>query len=288
MKIQFSATKLFWGNNLDELENHHLNPLADKLAHNLEELGLYPERESLLRAPVANLHYSKNILLQNGVSTDEIIHHINKMETSGRFNKQSTRYKGGGIGVNIFNQSFSFSMYDKVPEVTAVSPGLLNGFAELPEVLRLEARLENKQKLNNTFTQLDLGNNPTFQEVFDSEKSRQVVTHYWQELVAPQAVLVTDTQMSANGLIRQIMRGMPEIKINLAIKLAGLVVSGRTPGGLSELRTIVLQHANISSWYRLHRQIKEVSAVLETDQDAWWEQIETQLAEYESLSLIEN
>ena len=288
MKIQFSAPKLFWGNNLDELEDHHANPLADKLKLNLAELGLNPVRESLLRAPVANLHYSKNILLTNDMTTAEVIGHIGKIQASGRFNKQSNRYKRGGVGINIFNQSFSFSMYDKVAEVMIDSPELLTGLAEVPQVLRLEARLENKSKLNNTFNKLDLGSSPTFQEVFDSEKSRQVVTHYWQELVAPQAALVTETNISANTIIRQIMRSKPDAKVHTVLKLTALALTGRAPGGLSELRTIVLHHAKKNTWYRLHRQIKEVSQVLETEEGVWWEQIETQLAEYESLSLIEN
>jgi hypothetical protein len=288
VKVQFSAPKLFWGNNLDELENCHAIPVAQKLKVALANMGLTPNRDALLRAQVKNLHYSKNILLGNGYTANEVIQTIGRIQSGGRLQKRESQYNRNGSGVNLFNKSFGFSIYDKIPELGPELIGLLQQNGTAPQVMRLEARLINKYKINHTFEKLDLGQNPTLLEVFDSEKSRQVVTHFWQELVAPQMALVTQTDESPNSIIQTLIRTIPDITIHKAIKVTSLILAGRATGGLSELRTIVLSQKNWRTWARLYKDIKEASQALEAQEDNWWEQIETQLAEYESLSLIEN
>ena len=288
IKMQFSVAKLFWGNNLNELENSHLLPVASKLQERLIEMGLRPSREVLLRASVVNLHYSKNILLEHGHVTSQVIQHLNRIQAGGRLQKRNMQYARGGSGINLYNKSFCFSIYDKLEEVESTLEVPLDSEGRKLEVLRLEARLENKDKLNHIFEKLDIGHNPTFQEVFDSEKSRRVVTHIWQTLVAPQAALVTDSDDTANDIIQKIMRHIPNITLHKAIKVTSMVMSARTPGGLSELKTIVLNHKNQRMWARLYQEIKEANQAMETEETDWWQQVETQLAEYEPLALIEN
>lgn len=288
VKIQFSAAKLFWGNNLNELENHHAIPVSKALQQSLVRMGLKPNREALLRAEVASLHYSKNIVLGNGYTTAEVIQDISRIQSGGRLQKRNSQYYKGGLGTNLYNNSFSFSVYDKIAEIKHETPELLVQLESSLAVMRLEVRLETKQKINHVFSELDLGQNPTFQEVFDVEKSRQVVTHCWQKLIAPQIVLVSQTGESANSIIQKLLRGLPDATLHKAIKVASLVLSGRAAGGLSELRTIVLNHGKQRTWYRLYKEIKEASQILEAEETGWWEQVETQLAEYEALSLIEN
>lgn len=288
VKIQFSAPKLFWGNNLDELDTCHAIPVAQKLKLALVNMGLNPNRDALLRAQVKTLHYSKNILLENGYTTNEVIQSISRMQSGGRLQKRDSQYGRDGSGVNLFNKSFGFSIYDKISELEAELVEQLKQNGQLPQVMRLEARMVNMYKINHTFNKLDLGQNPTLQEVFDSEKSRRVVTHFWQELIAPQMALVTQTGESPNSIIQTLLRTIPDITVHKAIKVASMVLSGRNTGGLSELRTIVLSQKNQRTWSRLYKEIKEASGALEAQEDTWWEQIESQLAEYESLSLIEN
>ena len=100
--------------------------------------------------------------------------------------------------------------------------------------------------------------------------------------------LVTQTGESPNSIIQTLLRTIPDITIHKAIKVTSLILAGRATGGLSELRTIVLSQKNWRTWARLYKDIKEASQALQAQEDNWWEQIETQLAEYESLSLIEN
>lgn len=287
-RIQFSAPKLLWGNNLDELNNCHAIPVAKRLRSSLQNMGMNPTWERLLRAQVVTLHYSKNILLEDGYTANEVIQYISRIQSGGRLQKRDSQYNRNGSGVNLYNKSFGFSIYDKVAELDPPLRELIEQHGTKPQVIRLEARLNKRQKINHTFEKLELGLDPSLQEAFDSEKSRQVVTHFWQELIEPQVAVVTQTGESANSIVQKLLRGMPDITIHTAVKRTGLVLSGRATGGLSELRTIVLDRKSYRTWQRMYQEIKEANLLLEEQEETWWNQIETQLAEYESLSIIEN
>lgn len=61
--ITFSAPKLIFGNNFNELENHHLGLVCERLSQRLRDMGIFVSPKTLQTANVSQIHYSKNFLL---------------------------------------------------------------------------------------------------------------------------------------------------------------------------------------------------------------------------------
>ena len=63
LKIEFSAPKMLFGNNFDELTDSDFPNLLTKLKRTLKEMGVFILEDHLTSAPVSAIHFSKNIPL---------------------------------------------------------------------------------------------------------------------------------------------------------------------------------------------------------------------------------
>ena len=61
VRIQFSAPKLLYNNNLDELEEVEFPMIVSALHDRLERLGIRMKRQDLESAAVTSVHYGRNI-----------------------------------------------------------------------------------------------------------------------------------------------------------------------------------------------------------------------------------
>src|SRR3989344_5261555 len=66
IKIEFSAPKLIFNNNFDELEDNDFDLVVSTLYKRLKDMGYRVWSNVLTKAPVSAIHYSKNILLKDG------------------------------------------------------------------------------------------------------------------------------------------------------------------------------------------------------------------------------
>ena len=62
LRIEFSAPKLVFGNNFDELETRDFATVLIALHHALGGMGICVSRNVLRKARISAIHYSKNIL----------------------------------------------------------------------------------------------------------------------------------------------------------------------------------------------------------------------------------
>jgi len=77
LKIELSLPKLLFGNNFDELQYKDFLPITEKLVDILKQMGVITTAETLAQAPVAAIHYSKNISLTDDSTP---YHYINKIK----------------------------------------------------------------------------------------------------------------------------------------------------------------------------------------------------------------
>lgn len=287
VKIEFSAPKLFWGNNVNELNDRDFLPVVLTLQQRLQEMGFNPSLLSLTQAVAIKVHYGKNFVLRNGYTAQGVIRDIRRISQSQRLIKTANEYPGQGTSINLHNKSFGLSIYDKRSEISAETLSQLARYGPFPEVLRIEARLEKLRVLNQMYEKLGFKSDPTFAEVFDAEKSRRIVTHYWQQLIRPQIALISDTDEAPVAIFERLLQLDPDQSVHGAIKMTSLIMMARSPGGLSDFRSALTHKMNPRSWYRLHAKLKDLSALLATSSKlTWWDQIEEQLAEFEALSII--
>ncbi len=76
LAIEFSAPKLLFGNNFDELMDSNFPAVIDKLETVLKTMGIRVFHELMLAAPVSAIHYSKNIPLTDGTTPHYLINKI--------------------------------------------------------------------------------------------------------------------------------------------------------------------------------------------------------------------
>ncbi len=85
MKVEFSAPKLLYGNNLDELEEVDFGPVVNKLKNRMEEMGIKVYTSFIENAKISAFHPSKNIPLSKGYTSTLAIKELNKVNLNGRF-----------------------------------------------------------------------------------------------------------------------------------------------------------------------------------------------------------
>lgn len=183
--ITFSAPKLIFGNNFNELENHHLEPVCERLSQRLRDMGIFVSSKTLQNADVSQIHYSKNFLLL-GQPIGEVFGILRKARPpynkSYRYERYSS-YTGGGQSVYIYTKQHGLCFYDKKAE-NRKNKGIPNELYadawQLPkaiDVLRMESRCGNPANIRKTLTRVGLPvpKPLTLKALFNSDISQAVL-----------------------------------------------------------------------------------------------------------------
>ena len=73
LKIEFSAPKLLFKNNFDELNDDDFDLVIETLLLRLNEMGVETRKEFLINAHIQKIDYSKNIILDEHITCSMII-----------------------------------------------------------------------------------------------------------------------------------------------------------------------------------------------------------------------
>jgi len=205
LKIEFSAPKLLFGNNFEELENNNFEAVILKLHQKLEEMGILIDVEKLKFAQVTGVHFGKNIILKNATSS-LVINTIKKLDISRRLDSGDTDYRNEGQAIRYHTNSYELTFYDKMKDleqakITEKRATEKDNLIQLElftkeeilknEVLRMEVRLNTKKKLREIFIKNNYNlKNPTFHSIFNVELSRLILNYFWQEYIVPSLNIV--------------------------------------------------------------------------------------------------
>lgn len=96
VRIEYSAPKLIFLNNLEELEENDFNKVIETLQERLQVMGIVVTKSILENASVSSVHFSKNILLQDGYTANYIISEMNKVDLRKYFDFAKTRFINDG------------------------------------------------------------------------------------------------------------------------------------------------------------------------------------------------
>lgn len=288
--IEFSAAKMAFGNNLDELDEGMLDDVLDELCARLVRMGLQPRKRALKYAKVMKIDYSKNFIFIGGHTAANAISHMNRANVSRRLKHAKIVYRNGGMHMSARTKSYSVELYDKVAELKHdLGVGVLEKLGLAHNVLRLEVRLANRAKVNRLFDKLAFGKDPTFKEAFSMETSRAVLSHYWNEIIARDASVLYTAPMSPKEMLRQILRVRPLIQAKRAMALVGLVLLARDGGGMDELRSMLVPRLKSRSWSPIPLELRELSRDLgEMPREDWYIQLERQLRDFVPVRLLTN
>ncbi|MFH1564328.1 MAG: hypothetical protein ABIC82_00560, partial [bacterium] len=180
LQIQFSAPKLLFNNNLDELGQENFNCAVNILNDRLLSMGvkLY-SKEVIENANVIAFHPSKNIPLTQGYTAVFAIKELAKINISKKFDVDTKDYRNGGQSLQLYTNSHSMVFYDKINDLnkeknraidkdqTPQQKDIFNFIKEQQprlEILRLEIRLSKKRKMDEILEKVGHAPNPTFKD----------------------------------------------------------------------------------------------------------------------------
>jgi len=294
IKIEFSAPKLIYENNLDELIDDQFNMVAIALQNRLREKGVIISIDDLVNAEARSVHYSKNIELQNGYTSQYVLGELGKINLNKRFDMTRARYINDGQSLYAYTKAHSLVIYDKIADL-ARSPKRaidreqtlyqLSLFDDLKrstqEILRIEARLSEKRKMNSLFEKLGFPKNPTFRDVFSTQKSKAILLYYWDTMITKNGLMLFAHAPTNKDLLRQIITSRKKMKGKQAIYLAGLILLARDGNGLRELRSVLSRKIDDRTWYRIMDDLNMIALDLKKLKPReWYDQVFEAISDY--------
>ncbi len=202
LKIELSLPKLFYGNNFQELKGKDLQPLLQKLSDTLSQMEVIVDPADLARAPVVALHYSKNIILKDGLTPYHYISKIKESNIKISLDLNQTDYRNEGHSFKWHCNSYEVVFYDKIKDLEKANQSekravekdntiQLELFSKLRkkkklEVLRMEIRLNKRAKMKQLFTKLGIKSDLSLKSLFKPKLSKKVLLHYLDEIKSSQ------------------------------------------------------------------------------------------------------
>jgi hypothetical protein len=296
VRMEFSAPKLLYLNNLEELEDKDFPVIIETLQDRLREMGVVINKNILEEASVSSVHYSKNILLEDGYTVNHLINEMNKVNLRKSFDFTRSRYINDGQSLYAHTSAHELVIYDKIADLGKTKKRAMDKdqtlyqrslFAELKkegkmsEIVRFEIRLNQKQKMNQTLEKLGYKKNSNFKEVFSSEISKKVINQYWKTLIKDENLGIFSLQISIKDIIRILFLADTKLKPKQAVYLTGLFMLCKDENGMRELRSIISKRSLDRTWYRIANDIRIASELITKNKVRNWVlQIDKALEDY--------
>lgn len=272
VRIEFSAPKLLYLNNLDELQDDDFPKVIDVLQERLKLMGVRVLRPILENAQISSVHFSKNIPLEDGYTSNHIISELNKINLRKSFDFTRSRYINDGQSLYAHTTAHQMVIYDKIADLNkdkkrAIDKDQplyqrslfdqLTQDKERQEIIRIEIRLNHKQKLNKLLTDLGYKPNPVFKQIFNTQLSKKVVTDYWERLVKKRNLGLFSMSQSPKDILQTLFLADKKMKPKQAVYLLGLHLLSKDENGMRQLRTIISKRSHDRTWYRVAKEIQQ-------------------------------
>jgi len=297
LKIEFSIPKLLYGNNFDELTDTDFPAIIQKLKAVLKEMGVYLFEKNLINAPVSSVHYSKNIALTDYTTPYTYLEQLTKLNINKRLDTNRTDFRNEGHSFKYRANSFEIVFYDKIKDLqqakmsekraeekdNALQLGLFDILTQRKplEVLRVEIRLNKRQKISQILKKVDKEVEPTFSNIFNQDTAKKVLLYYINEIEEAYPPLLNYQYDSPKKFFTGFLTINPKVKLTLALKMLGLRVL-LDEIGAREFREMTKRYGN-PVWYSLNKEMKNLSNV---DEPSVFSLLRKQITDFEPLKLL--
>jgi len=272
LRIEFSAPKLIFGNNFDEVTENDFGRIITTLLEKLSFMGISINRAILEQAPVSAIHYCKNIPLLDGSTPYHFINKMRQANISFWIDVNQTDFRNDGYSYKWHCNSYEVSFYDKIHDLEASRKSekralesenvlQLNLFEQFEkrkqfEVLRMEVRLNKRQKMKQLFQALGIETDLTFKSLFSQKISQTVLLYYLDTLESQRPKLLDYKPKTTKELFADLIINNPHLKPKQILSLFGLkmVLDQINP---RELRSMLGRYKP-RNWYRLMAEVKAV------------------------------
>lgn len=297
LKIEFSVAKLIYSNNVEEVRESDFWGVLEALREGCRAMGADVSMDTLKTAKVSAFHPSKNIELKEGYTSSFVITELHKIDVSKKIDLNRDSFRNSGHSLQFYTNSHSLVVYDKIQDLRKPEKRAMDkdqnplqaslfdtlGKKEKKQILRIEARLAKKVKMNATLARLGYKPDPTFEEIFKRKLCQQILIDYWQELVAGKHHFLFEMESNPMKTLEKVYKSEPKIKPKQAVYLVGLWTLSKQ--GIRDTRAVVERNAHIRTWYRIAKDLPLLDKILETTQHGWVRQVEKCLNTFRPLKL---
>lgn len=299
LSIELSLPKLLYKNNFDELQDSDFIPIIELLSNVLKTMGVKIFSTILASAPVSTVHYSKNVPLTDGSTPHYLISKIKEANIPLSIDVNQTDYRNDGHSYKWHSNSYEVAFYDKIHDLgkakkqgdkravekdNAIQLNLLDTFEQRKrlEVLRMEVRLNTRQKMKQLFKTLKIETELTFQNLFSSNISQQVLLHYLDELERQRPKLLDYRASNPKALLADLIINNSKQKPLKILQSFGIkqALDTITP---RELRAMFSKYSD-RSWYRLFAEAKSIQLPITKSP---FDVVRKNLTSFEPLKLID-
>jgi hypothetical protein len=301
LKIEFSIPKLLYGNNFDELEDDDFTLVISKLKQSLRDMGVIVSEPVLINAQASAIHFSKNIPLVDYTTPYTYLERLAKINLNQRLDLNQTDFRNEGHSLKFRANSFEVAFYDKMKDLHKAKVSekraeenenaiQLNLFKEVEirepfEVLRLEVRLNRRQKLRQVLKSVGIEIEPTFQVLFKREIAQKVLLKYMTGIERSfPPILLCDYKDAktflSNSLINNGKTKKKGLRKALCMLGARMIIE---QVGIREFREIMRKYGR-ANWYRLN---KEMATMGDISVQQPFATIRQCLEEFKPLKLID-
>lgn len=272
LKIEFSAPKLLFGNNLDESEEKDFDEAVSKLQKTIEEMGVKLWTREIENAEVIAFHPSKNIPLSKGYTSSFAIRELAKINLTQKLDLERVSFRNNGEALQFYANRHSLVLYDKIndlnkPPKRAIDKDQIKSQLDLfkyikkekrnLEVLKLEVRLSHKSKMKKVLEKVDYIENTTFKDIFKKDICKRIVKLYWNNFFSKDLFLFS-VNNKPQKILQLILQKYPRTKIKTAIFLIGLILLSKDEEGIRGLRSIIKNYRPKNNWATLRRYLTKL------------------------------
>jgi hypothetical protein len=196
LRVEFSAPKLIFGNNFDEVTTTDFARVATALQQRLSGMGVSVSMNSLRQARVSAIHYSKNIAFIDYTTCTMVMTELNLIDLNSRLDLSQTDYRNAGQAIRYHANCFEVIFYDKLKDLDQARHSEKRAIERdcraqleffktrdlLPkqlEVLRMEVRLGTRAKIVSLMKKIGVSVEPTFEALFNPGIAKSVLESFW-------------------------------------------------------------------------------------------------------------
>ncbi len=271
LAVEFSAPKMLFGNNFDELTENDFEALLTALQSSLHELlGHRFFKTQLAHADIAAWHPSKNIVFLDYTSCQTILNTMGKLDVSKMYDLQKTDFRDGHV-VHIHTNSLDIAFYDKMADLRKAKKSskrafekdsnlqlnLLEGLSEYRpmEVFRYEVRFVGRASIKRAYPELDKW---TFENLYTKEKCQAVLLKHWNKITGSVDMLALDVK-EPYELLQNYLEANDNVTPQAALAaVAGLIITSQV--GAVGLRNVLEAVYGKQAWYRIKPLLKPPDA----------------------------
>lgn len=274
LRIEFSVPKLLYGNNFDEVSEEDFQRVCKILKERLFDMGIsIRDMKYIENAEVSTIHYSKNIVLTDYTEPWHYINEMKRVDVGMMYDFNQTDYRNNGLNFKFRSNQYEFAMYDKVEDLKQAHGSekkseekdyehQLSLFEKYPqkmpfEVLRLEARLGDKNKLKRELDKIDKDiTDYTFKSLFKARYSKEIILNILLFMKENYPKLLNTEEKDLPNFVNNILINNPHMRLKTLLAIVGykLIVHDV---GVRGFRNMIRKFSD-NSWYTLKKKINNI------------------------------